>query len=131
MSDLYKYFSRRELLKGREVKNPLSQEQEDNLIKLIKAINPIRKAYGKPMYVSSGYRPLSINASAGGAKKSAHLNCQAVDIKDQDGLFANWCLNNLTLLEECGIYLEDPRYTIGWVHLDIRGPKSGKRVFIP
>lgn len=116
---------------GRAKNHPINQEQSDNLDRLIEALNPIRKAWGKPMIVSSCYRPSSINQAAGGARKSAHLNCQAVDIKDKDGLLANWCLNNLTLLEECGIYLEDVRYTIGWVHLDIRGPISGKRVFIP
>lgn len=141
MSDLHKYFSRQELLHGREVANPLTPEMEENLEKLIKALNPIREAWGRPMIVSSCYRPASINASVGGAKLSAHQSCQAVDIVDKEGAFAQFCLDNLTLLEECGIFLEDPRYTIivdksgvrqnGWVHLDIRGPKSGKRVFIP
>jgi hypothetical protein len=131
MSDLHQYFSRSELLHGREVANPLTPEMEENLEKLIRALNPIREAWGKPTQVSSCYRPASINSSVGGAKASAHMMCQAIDIVDKDGKFAEWCLLNLTLLEEHGIFMEDPRYTKGWVHLDIRGPKSGKRVFIP
>jgi len=139
--DLYRYFSRQELLKGRDVLYPLSEEQEDNLAKLLTAINPIREVWGRPMSVSSCYRPAAINSSVGGAKASAHMMCQAVDIVDKDGKLAEWSLHNLTLLGECGIFMEDPRYTIvlnkdgtrysGWVHYDIRGPKSGKRVFIP
>jgi len=139
---LYKYFSRSELLKGREVQYPLSEEQESNLVKLLTAINPIREAWGGPLSVSSCYRPAAINDKVvGAAKASAHTMCQAIDIVDKDGKLAEWSLHNLTLLGECGIFMEDPRYTIvlnkdgtrysGWVHYDIRGPKSGKRVFIP
>lgn len=135
------YFSRAELLMGRDILYPINQEQSDNLDKLIAALNHIRHAYGLPMIVSSGYRPSSINASVGGAKLSAHQSCQAVDIVDKDGELAKWILAHLTLLEEHGIYLESPDYTYiinkkgeridGWIHMDIRGPKSGKRVFIP
>lgn len=135
------YFTEDEILMGREVQNPLTTEMERNLRQLIIALSKIREAYGKPLSVSSGYRPSSINQSVGGAKYSAHQSCQAVDIIDNDGLFANWCLNNLTILEEAGIFMEDPRYTViyntdgsrkaGWVHLQIRATKSGNRVFIP
>jgi len=135
------YFTRSEILMGRDVQYPISPTQSRNLDLLIEALNPIREAWGRAMILSSGYRPSQINQSAGGAKMSAHMSCQAVDIVDKDGSFAEWCLNNLDILEECGVYLEDPRYTYivdeegnrvgGWVHLDIRGPKSGNRVFIP
>lgn len=126
---------------GRDKAFPITPEMSDNLDKLIAALNPIRAAWNKPLVISSGYRPSSINSSVGGAKASAHMMCQAVDIVDKDGKLAEWLLQNLTLLEKHGIFMEDPRYTItlsrdntrfsGWVHLDIRGPKSGKRVFIP
>lgn len=133
------YFTRDELLMGRDKPAPLTAEMEQNLERLIIALSKVRAAYGKPMIVSSGYRPSSINASVGGAAKSAHQDCQAADIKDDDGLFANWCMNNLQLLEECGIYIEDGRYTmvidgngevkVQWAHLQLR--PTSRRVFIP
>lgn len=130
--DLHKYFKRTELLHGREVANPLTPEMEDNLEKLIKAINPIREAWGRPMQISSCYRPSSINSSVGGAKSSAHMMCQAVDIVDKDGKLAEWILNNLDFVKESGILgIEDPRYTKGWLHLSTRPAKSGRLVFIP
>ena len=46
------YFSRQELLMNRDKQFPLSQEQSDNLDKLIAAMNIVRAAYGKPMVVS-------------------------------------------------------------------------------
>jgi hypothetical protein len=136
------YFSREELLMGREVADPITQEMSDNLDKLIEAMDKIRDEYGKPLKVSSGYRPASINSGVGGAKKSAHMMCQAVDIIDKDGEFAEWVMNNLDFVKECGILgIEDTRYTItldsngnragGWTHLDVRGVKSGTLVFIP
>lgn len=135
------YFTRDEILMGRDQTHPINQTQSDNLDNLIAALNPVRHAYGKPMKVSSGYRPGAYNTAAGGAKKSAHQDCQAVDIEDKDGKLAEFLLNNLDLLERHGLYLESPDYTYiinsqgvrqtGWIHLDIRGPKSGKRVFIP
>jgi hypothetical protein len=87
--------------------------------------------YGKPLSVSSGWRPGIFNKKAGGANNSAHITCEAIDIHDADGEFAKWCLDNLDVLEKAGLYMEDPSRTIGWVHLQTRAPASGKRVFLP
>lgn len=126
------YFTRDEILMGRDKAFPITPEMSDNLDKLIAALNPIRVAFGKPLVISSGYRPSSINSSVGGAKSSAHMMCQAVDIVDKDGKLAEWILQNLTFVKECGILgVEDPRYTKGWLHLSTRPAKSGKLVFIP
>lgn len=127
---------------GREKAAPLTKQMEDNLSKLIIAVSKVRHEYSQALFVTSGYRPASINAAVGGSKQSAHQSCQAVDIKDDDGYFANWCMNNLDILKKSGILgMEDPRYTGifnkegkrvgGWVHLDIRGTRSGNLVFIP
>lgn len=126
--------ARHEILMGREVENPLTPELEQNLEKLLVALNVVRQAYGKPLKVTSGYRPLSFNKKAGGSKRSAHLTCEACDFFDPKGEFAKWCLANIEVLEKAGLYMEDPRFTqisdgIGWVHLQIRPTK--KRVFIP
>lgn len=135
------YFTRQELTHGRDVQFPLSPSQEQNLEWLIGSLNVVRRIWGRPMIISSGYRPASINSSVGGAKKSAHMDCQAADIIDKDGSLAEFLLNNLDILEQAGLYLESPDYTYsvnkdgnrvsGWVHLQIRRPGSGNRVFIP
>ena len=133
------YFTRNEILKGRDKQAPLTPEMEQNLTRLIEAASVVREAFGKVLHVSSGYRPASINQSVGGAAKSAHQSCEAVDLVDTDGFFANWCLNNLDILEKAGLYLEDPRYTGifnskgertgGWTHLQTR--PTSRRIFIP
>lgn len=123
------YFTRDEILMGRDKQAPLTPEMEQNLDTLIQRVSQIREAWGRALIVSSGYRPPSINQSVGGAKQSAHQSCQAVDLVDKEGYFANWLLNNLSLLEEAGLYMEDPQWTSGWVHLQIR--PTSRRVFIP
>lgn len=126
--------TRDEVLKGRDRDYPLTPEMETNLDKLLVAVNRIREAWGKPLVVTSGYRPGHFNKAAGGAKKSSHVTCEAVDFSDPDGSFGKWCLQNLKLLEEAGLYMESPIYTHEppgkrWIHLQTRATKN--RVFIP
>lgn len=129
--------TRKEILMDRDVQNPLDQTMEANLKQLLTAVNAIRTAYGKPMYVSSGYRPAAINASVGGAKKSAHMVCKAVDFKDPNGELDKWCSENQDLLEKLGLWQEHPDSTNGWCHLDTNvrpiknRPGCGKRQFKP
>lgn len=124
--------TRAEVLMGRDTLYPLTPELENNLAILLFALNRFRKAYGKPLIVSSGYRPPEINKGvAGAAKRSNHMLCLACDFKDADGSLAKFCLDNLELLKELGLYLEHPSATKGWVHLQAVAPKSGNRVFYP
>lgn len=124
--------TREEVLMGRDKDYPLDTEQEVNLEHLLECLNKFRKAYGKPMVVSSGYRPAAVNAKVkGAAKKSNHIMCLACDFRDLDGSLDEWCLQNLDVLEECGLYLESPLHTPNWCHLQAKAPKSGNRVFIP
>jgi hypothetical protein len=109
-----------EILMGRDSQAPLDEIQWRNLTDLIARLNALRVHYGKPMTVSSGYRPPNINSGVGGAKSSAHMSCQAVDFRDPNGELAAWCLKNMKLLVQLGLYLEDPAFTKGWVHLQSR-----------
>ena len=51
------------------------------LTELIRTIlQPIRDAYGKPIYVSSGYRCEKLNKAVGGVPTSQHVRGEAADI---------------------------------------------------
>lgn len=82
---------------------------------------------------ASGWRPLSVNdATANAAKNSKHVQALAMDVRDSEGrALARWCLRNLAKLESLGLWMEDPRWTPTWVHLQIVPPKSGNRIYIP
>lgn len=126
------YFKREELTHGRDKQFPLTDEQEANLKALTSVLNKVREAYGKSMLISSGYRPAAINAAIGGAKKSNHLMCLAADIADKDGAFTEWVMDNLDKVKECGVQaIENPKMTVGWMHLQIVPVKSGTFVFNP
>jgi hypothetical protein len=126
--------TKQELLQGRDktYKEQYTKEVSDNLDKMLSAINVIRKAYAKPMTPTSGWRPPAVNASTpGAAPNSAHCVGLAVDISDPDGKLWAWVLNNLQLIKDCGVYVEDKRWTPTWVHFGLKKPASGKRIFIP
>ena len=82
--------------------------------------------------VRSGWRPQGINdVTANSAAHSRHLTGQAVDLPDTDRNLATWCVDNLDDLEAVGLWMEDPRWTPTWVHLQIVPPRSEKTVYIP
>lgn len=123
--------SEAEYLMGRDKAAPLTTAMRTNMEKLLIALNLIRDLYGKPLKVSSGYRPPGINAvTANASKTSCHLTCEACDFEDTDRKLVQWCLRNMDLLERAGLYMESPINTPSWVHLQTRAPRSGKRVFL-
>ncbi len=112
--------SREEVLMGRDAEFPLSPELEANLEKLLIALNKFRELYGKPMVVSSGYRPGHYNTDAGGAKHSNHRVCLACDFHDPAGEIDQWItMDREQALEAAGLWREGQAYTHGWVHLQV------------
>jgi uncharacterized protein YcbK (DUF882 family) len=125
------YVKPQEVLMGREVSNPLTPELTRNLDNLLISLNKLRAHWGKPLVVTSGYRPAEFNKKAGGAKSSSHMTCEACDFRDSDGSLDKFLLENQQVLIDCGLYLEHPDATPGWCHVQTRPPKSGNRVFRP
>lgn len=101
-----------------------------NLDDLIRKVNAL--GYLSAMRASSCLRSykdqLRINPKAMG---SSHLYGCAVDIADPKGELAKWLQSHQYKLVECGLWMEHPEYTKGWVHLATYAPKSMNRVFIP
>lgn len=115
---------KKEILMGRDKTHPeeYTPEVSKNIDNLLIALNKFRQAYGKAMYVTSGFRPAAINKSIGGAKKSAHQIGLACDFRDHDGDLARFALemDKAGKLKEWGLWLENPAKTVGWIHLDIK-----------
>ena len=97
---------------------------DDELVVLLQCI---REHFGKPVYITSGYRTAAHNAKVGGSKSSQHLLGKAADIQVAD-----------TTVEAVAAYAESlmpdwggvGRYPVkagrakGWVHVDTRPNKS-------
>ena len=64
------------------IKNEVSSQQLSNLVLLCRyVLEPLRKRFGQPIYVNSGYRSQELNRVVGGAVKSFHLYGRAADIR--------------------------------------------------
>ncbi|MCS6281472.1 MAG: hypothetical protein HUM72_12640 [Dolichospermum sp.] len=118
-----------EYLMGRDKEFPLDMLQARNMAELLSRVNWLFGTLEIHATVSSGYRPSALNNKIGGAKMSTHTVCAGIDLKDTEGFLAAKILDHLDLLEECGLWLENPEVTVGWVHLDLKQRKS--RIFNP
>lgn len=120
-----KHFNLDELIKSntalrKGINNTPSKDVEKKLIRLIdEVLDPIREKYGKPIYVSSGYRCKQLNALVGGAANSQHTKGEAADIKTDN----NKALFNLILR-----MIQDKQITVGqlideynytWIHISL------------
>ena len=106
--NLSKNLSLREVTKSRTaVRLGIDNTPDDWTIENLRAIaenifQPLRNAFGTPIYVSSGYRSEDLNAAIGGSKRSQHIQGRALDL-DADvfggcsnGEIFRFILNNLT-----------------------------------
>lgn len=119
----------KEYLMGRDKEYPIDLDKALSMADLLIRVNLVLHILKIQTEVSSGYRPGKYNVKAKGATKSGHALCTEVDIKDPLGKNATLLLANIKLLEEYGLYLEDPKYTKGWCHIGTKPRKN--RVFIP
>lgn len=115
-------------LMGRDKQHPaeFTQDLLLNAIILLEKVNALLVNLDiKQAEVSSGWRPAAINSQvANAAKKSLHMTCKAIDIKDDKSqTLANKVLTKPELLKNLDLWLEDPAATKGkntnWVHLDM------------
>lgn len=70
----------------RGIDNTPTAEARANLETLItQCLDPIRRIYGHPIIVTSGYRCPALNAAVGGSSTSQHMSGQAADLVPASG----------------------------------------------
>jgi zinc D-Ala-D-Ala carboxypeptidase len=78
-------FTRSQTAKRRGIDNTPDGEHLEAAKKLAENIfQPIREYFGKPIFISSGYRSEALNKAIGGSATSQHSKGEAIDI-DMDG----------------------------------------------
>lgn len=81
-----KYFTIKELCKSstaiqKRIDNTPNSEIVNNLKQLVdQVLDPLRKRYGKPIKVNSGYRCPQLNKAVKGSANSQHMKGLAADI---------------------------------------------------
>lgn len=122
----------KEYFMGRDANYPPADEVRENAEITVEKANRLLEIAEMERGVRSGYRPTEVNLNVPNAShNSKHITCEAVDIADNDGKLKSWCLQNLEVLEDLGLWMESPEFTPTWVHIQIVPPHSGHRVFIP
>jgi hypothetical protein len=77
--------TRSDSAKRKGISNQPTAEHLENFKKLAENIfEPIRKHFGVPIHISSGYRSKALNDAIGGSLSSQHCTGEAIDI-DMDG----------------------------------------------
>lgn len=109
-------------LMGREKKYFCHEEVKLNAIELLNRVNrlilmlPVELQDG--IVVASGWRPEALNALTKGASiRSKHIKGCAIDILDPNDARDSYIMQNQSLLETCGLFIEHPKATPGWTHL--------------
>ena len=109
--------------------NLITHEIEVNISQYLIKINKFFYIYKDKLLINSGLRSVSQNKACGGAKHSKHLLGLACDFSDINHKLVTFCQNNLDILEDIGFWMEDPRQTPTWCHLQIVAPVSKRRIF--
>ena len=129
-----KYFTIEELTasptaKRKGINNEPSLTETKNLFALVNNIlDPLRKAYGKPIVVTSGFRCYLLNRAVGGATSSQHTKGQAADIRSvSDKKADNKRLFDLIIELKLPFDQLINEFDYDWVHVSY-GPRNRRQV---
>lgn len=129
-----RYFTMNEMTRSATAKrhgidNTPGEEAKGNLKALVEnVLDPLRKAWGAPIIVDSGYRCPKLNKIVNGSPTSQHLTGQAADIKtvsdtpaDNKRLFQ--------LIQRLKLPFDQliDEYGYNWIHVSY-GPRHRRRV---
>lgn len=83
-----------------------SWEVRDNIKALVEdVLQPLRDAWGGPLFINSGYRCLELNKAVGGVPTSQHVLGQACDVSCTDPLALARLAKRMRLdYDQMGIY---------------------------
>jgi len=126
-------FTKSETAIRKRIDNTPNAEHAANLKAVCeKILEPVRKHFGKPVRINSGYRGAALNSAVGGSGKSQHCNGEAVDF-EIDGLpnpdLAKWVSENCEF-DQIILEFYDPKEgpNSGWVHASYSAGKNRKQI---
>ncbi|MDD7454945.1 MAG: D-Ala-D-Ala carboxypeptidase family metallohydrolase [Bacteroidales bacterium] len=82
----YSEFEKSEIAEAKGITNVITTFEVRDAIKalVLTVLQPLRDAWGKPLYVNSGYRCDELNVAVGGVPTSQHVKGEAADIATDD-----------------------------------------------
>ena len=117
-----------------EVYNIPSHEAIANLKRVCGWLEVLRKRYGGPIIINSGYRSPQLNRKIGGVKNSNHLTGCAVDIrvtgmeqaKQYAEILRDYADESHQDFDE--LLIEKNRYGVIWLHFAVRPRENRRRI---
>lgn len=112
------------------IDNTPSEEIKEHLEELMEFLDGLRKEWGSPIRVTSGYRCPQLNKKVGGSATSAHMIGYAVDmqpIKRPFKDFVEFVKNYLIDKDFDQLLLEYSSKGSRWIHLGLYNQKGEQR----
>lgn len=100
-------FTKSDTAKRLHIQNAItSWEVRDNIVALVEnVLQPLRDAWGQPLFINSGYRCKELNEKVGGVETSQHRTGQAADVGCSDPLAVARLVKKLGLpFDQMGLY---------------------------
>ena len=92
----------------------------ENLEHTIEQLDELRRLYGHPIIITSGYRCPALNKAVGGKPNSQHVKGQAADLKWDENLL-KFIINNFHYDQ----LIEETSKRTKWIHISFN--KNGER----
>lgn len=109
-----------------DIDNTPTRAVAERLTELVEfVLDPLREAYGKPIYVNSGYRSHRLNIEVGGVRNSQHLSGEAADITSGTAEGNKWLFNYIRAYLPFDQLIDEQGYS--WIHVSFAGYGSNRQ----
>lgn len=129
------FFTLRELTKSSTAsKNHINNSPTDEIVRNLQygvdmVLDPLRRLYGKPIIITSGYRCKELNKKVGGVTNSWHTQGNAADIHVSSLAEANKIFSNLQKIPSVDTALFEHSTSGQWLHVQWNMQKTPRHHF--
>ncbi len=125
-------FTRSKTANEKGIKNVPDLEQVQNITALCKTIlEPVRKHFGKAVYITSGYRSPELNKAIGGSIYSQHIKGEAADFVVKDipvHKVFDYIIHESIPFDQC---IHEKKSSTEWIHISHKRNRREKLLANP